>query len=213
VGLFPGFWGEAIAPLLSRLSFQCGRITVREALSYAGYASREMMFDVMGYGRPTDWRGPLDAASDRPSPFACTAAIVAKALGLKVASIEPFRTTAVTEVALRVAAGEIPAGTVGAQKIGVLADCGRITIVVEHVTWMDPNVAPEWSQREGYEIEFDGAPTLRCNLLLGTKGEDHTDMGCLATAMHAVHAIPRVRAAPPGLLDLADVPPFVGSLA
>jgi hypothetical protein len=212
VGIFPGFWGEAVAPLLSRLSFQCPRITVREALSYAGYASRQMMFDVMGYGRPPGWSGPLDAASGRPSPFSATATIIAKALGLEVQSIAPFRTTAVTEVPLQVAAGEIPAGTVGAQKIGVSADCGHVTIVVEHVTWMDPKVAPEWSEREGYEIEFDGAPTLRCSLLLGTKGEDHTDMGCLATAMHAVHAIPSVRAAPPGLLDLADVA-FVGRIA
>ncbi len=51
LGLFPGFWGEAIAPALSRLSFRCDRIVVRESLSYAGYPSREMMFDVMGYGR------------------------------------------------------------------------------------------------------------------------------------------------------------------
>jgi hypothetical protein len=37
-------------------------------------------------------------------------------------------------------------------------------------------------------------------------------MGCLATAMHAVHAIPSVRAASPGVLDLADVTTFVGRL-
>jgi hypothetical protein len=63
---------------------------------------------------------------------------------------------------------------------------------------------------EGYEIEFDGAPTLRCNLVLGIKGEDHTHMGCLATAMHAVHAIPVVHAAPPGVLDLAELTDFTG---
>jgi hypothetical protein len=72
------------------------------------------------------------------------------------------------------------------------------------------DVAPEWSGREGYEIEFDGAPTMRANLVLGTQGEDHTDMGCLATAMHAVHAIAVVHAAAPGVLDLADVRDFVG---
>jgi hypothetical protein len=33
VGLFPGFWGEAIAPVLSRLAFECDRIVVRESLS------------------------------------------------------------------------------------------------------------------------------------------------------------------------------------
>ncbi len=54
LGLYPGFWGEAIAPVLSRLSFRCDGIAVRESLSYAGYPSREMMFDVMGYGSPPE---------------------------------------------------------------------------------------------------------------------------------------------------------------
>jgi hypothetical protein len=210
VGLFPGFWGEAIAPVLSRLSFRCGRIAVRESLCYAGYASKELMFDMMGYGRPPDAPALLADPARAAGAFAGTASVLAKALGLELRSAEGFRETAVTDRELRVAAGTIPAGTVGAMKLGVRADCGPVQIVVEHVTWMGPDVAPHWSQREGYEIEFDGAPTLRCNLVLGTQGEDHTDMGCLATAMHAVHAIPVVRAAPPGILDLADLPVFGG---
>jgi hypothetical protein len=213
VGLFPGFWGEAIAPVLSRLAFRCDRIVVRESLSYAGYPSKHMMFDVMGYGHAPDSTEPLIAKRRRgESPFGGTATIIAKALGLEVVSTEPFREVAVTDAELHVASGVVPAGTVGAMKLGVRADCGPVTIVVEHVTWMGPGVKPEWSRSEGYEIAFGGAPTLRCNLVLGTNGEDHTEMGCLATAMHAVHAIPAVRAAPPGVLDLADVPTFVGRL-
>jgi hypothetical protein len=213
VGLFPGFWGEAIAPVLSRLSFRCGRIAVRESLSYAGYASKELMFDMMGYGQPPDSASALLSDPSRAgAAFVGTATVLAKALGLEVRSTEAFRETAITRTELHVAAGAIPAGTVGAMKLGVRADCGPIQITVEHVTWMGPDVAPEWSRSEGYEIEFDGAPTLRCNLVLGTRGEDHTDMGCLATAMHAVHAIPVVRAAPPGVLDLADVPAFSGRM-
>jgi hypothetical protein len=210
LGLFPGFWGEAIAPVLSRLAFRCDQIAVRENLSYAGYPSTQMLFDIMGYGQaPTapqlkDTRGASAA-------FTGTANILAKALDLKVADVEPYREVAITDTELHVAAGVIPAGTVGAMKLGVKADCGPVTLVVEHVTWMAPQVQPTWSGNgEGYEIEFDGEPTLRCNLVLGTKGEDHTEMGCLATAMHAIHAIPAVRAAAPGVLDLADVPSFVG---
>jgi hypothetical protein len=214
LGLYPGFWGEVIAPMLSRLAFRCDEIVVRESLSYAGYASAQMLFDVMGYGHPPDSEEPMVARpSPRPSPFVATAALIAKSLGLEVRSTERYRETAVTEVELTVAAGVIPAGTVGAQKLGVRADCGSVAILVEHVTWLDPGVAPSWSRSEGYEIEFGGAPTLRCNLMLGTQGEDHTEMGCLATAMHAIHAIPVVRGAAPGMLDLADVTGFVGHLA
>ena len=57
-------------------------------------------------------------------PFASTAKIIAKALGLDVTSVEPFREVAVTVKELTVAAGVIPAGTIGAMKLGVVADCG-----------------------------------------------------------------------------------------
>jgi len=211
LGLFPGFWGEVIAPMLSRLALRAGNIVVRESLSYAGYESAPLMFDVMGYGQPPEsTHARLSDPAHAASAFVGTASVLAKALGATVESIEPFRETLVTDRELHVAAGTIPAGTVGAMKLGLRARCGPLTITVEHVTWMADDVAPEWSGREGYEIEFDGAPTMRANLVLGTQGEDHTDMGCLATAMHAVHAIPVVHAAAPGVLDLADVRDFVG---
>ncbi|MGV0791711.1 NAD(P)H-dependent amine dehydrogenase family protein [Mycolicibacterium sp. XJ1819] len=213
VGLFPGFWGEVFAPVLSRLSYRCDEIVVRELLSYAGYPSRDMLVDVMGYGLPPDSQVPfLSDPARAGGAFLGTASVIAKALGANVVSSKSFRETAVTDEDLHVAAGTIGSGTVGAMKLGVRADCGDFAIVVEHVTWMSPEVAPEWTGAEGYEIEFGGAPTLRCNLVLGTRGEDHTEMGCLATAMHAVHAIPVVRNAPPGVLDLADVPGFVGDV-
>jgi hypothetical protein len=214
VGLFPGFWGESVAPLLSRLSFGCKGIAVRENLSYAAYPSEQLIFDIMGYGHPPDSDVPAMSDPRRAgSAFNGTATVLAKALGLEVASLEPYREVAVTDRELTIAAGTIPAGTVGAMKLGVRADCGPITIAVEHVTWMALDVAPAWSSAgEGYHIEFEGEPSLRCSLELGIHGEVHSDMGCLATAMHAVHAIPAVRAAGAGVLDLADIGPFVGNL-
>ena len=206
VGLFPGFWGEAIAPVLSRLSARCTRLAVRENLCYAGYPSASLIFDVMGYGQDPQSRSALLSDPDRAGgAFVGTATVTAKALGRRVKSVESFRETATTNADLVVAAGVIPAGTVAAMRLGARADCGDLIISVEHVTWMADDVAPAWSGREGYEIEFDGAPSMRCNLVLGIEGEDHTEMGCLATAMHAVHAIPRVVAAPAGVMDLADL--------
>jgi hypothetical protein len=205
LGLFPGFWGESIAPVLGRLSARYDHLTVRESLCYAGYPSASLIFDVMGYGQDPHSNAPLLGDPQRAgSAFSGTATVLAKALGRAVDAMHPFRETATTATDLTVAAGRIPAGTVAAMKLGVRAECGDLSITVEHVTWMSPTVAPEWSRTEGYEIEFDGAPSLRCNLVLGIHGEDHTDMGCLATAMHAVHAIPLIRSAPAGVLDLAD---------
>ena len=212
VGLFPGFWGETVAPILSRLSSTCGRVTVREALCYSEYPSSTLLFDVMGYGHPPDSRTPTLSDPQRAGrAFAGTLTLLAKAVGLRVGDVEPFRVTATTDRDIPLAAGTVPAGTVAAMRLGARADCGAHELVVEHVTWVDPAVAPDWSQRQGYEIEFDGVPTMRCTLELGIAGEVHSEMGCIATAMHAVHAIPTVCDAPPGVLDLAAVH-FTGGL-
>jgi hypothetical protein len=165
-----------------------------------------MLVDVMGFGQPPQSGAPLLSNPDRAgAAFIGTATLLAKALGHTVRSVRSFRETAVTPTDLSVSAGRIPAGTVGAMKLGVRADCGPVTIAIEHVTWLDESVAPHWSTTQGYELEFDGAPTMRCQLVLGTNGENHTEMGCLATAMHALSAIPFITAAPPGIVDLADM--------
>jgi 2,4-diaminopentanoate dehydrogenase len=46
-------------------------------------------------------------------------------------------------------------------------------------------------------------------LVIGSHDEDHAEQGCLATAMHAINAIPVVLKAAPGLYDLASISPFV----
>ena len=50
---------------------------------------------------------------------------------------------------------------------------------------------------------------MRLHLVIGTHDEDHAQQGCVATAMHAINAIPAVIAAEPGLFDLSTIGPFV----
>ena len=114
-----------------------------------------------------------------------------------------------TPRALTVAAGEIPAGTVGAMRFGVVADCGETTLAVEHLTRMADHLAPDWPTEIGYEVTFDGEPNMRIHLVIGTHDEDHAEQGCVATAMHAINAIPTVVAAPSGLYDLSTIGQFL----
>ena len=46
-------------------------------------------------------------------------------------------------------------------------------------------------------------------MTLNQRLEDHAKQGCLATAMHAINAIPTVLAAEPGIYDLSTISPFV----
>lgn len=210
LGLYPGFVGESLVPILSRLTQRTGRITIREVLNYSTYASRDLIFNAMGFGHDPDDTTPLLTNPEyAANAWIGSATVVAQTLGLEIRRVHGYRDVVITPRALSVAAGEIPAGTVGAMRFGVVADCGEITLAVEHLTRMADDLAPDWPTEIGYEIEFEGEPNMRIHLVIGSPGQDHSEQGCLATAMHAINAIPAVVAAEPGQYDLSTVAPFV----
>ena len=69
---------------------------------------------------------------------------------------------------------------------------GEPRIVVEHVTRLRDDDAPDWPQGQGYRIEVEGEPHIKIELELSSDLGDHNHAGCLATAMHVVNAIPHV---------------------
>jgi len=209
LGLYPGFVGESLAPILSRLTERINRINVREVLNYSTYASHDLIFNAMGFGHAPDDNTPLLTNTEyAASAWIGSATILAQALGLEIRSVEGFREVATTPRPLTVAAGEIPAGTVGAMRFGVVVDCGETTIAVEHLTRMADDLAPDWPTDIGYAVTFEGKPNMSCHLVIGSHDEDHAEQGCLATAMHAINAIPAVIAADSGLYDLSTIAPF-----
>ncbi|OBH56734.1 dihydrodipicolinate reductase [Mycobacterium sp. E2479] len=210
LGLYPGFIGESLAPVLSRLTERADRISVREVLNYSTYASHDLIFNAMGFGHTPGDTTPLLTNTDyAASAWIGSATVLAQALGLEIRSVVGFREVATTPRALVVAAGEIPAGTVGAMRFGVEVDCGDTTLAVEHLTRMADDLAPDWPTEIGYAVTVEGKPSMSLHLVIGSHGEDHAEQGCLATAMHAINAIPAVIAARPGLYDLSTIAPFV----
>jgi len=210
LGLYPGFFAESLTPVLSRLTGRVGRISVREVLNYSTYASHDLIFNAMGFGHAPDDPAPLLANTEyAASAWIGSATVLAQSLGLQIHSVNGFREVATTPRALTVAAGEIPAGTVGAMRFGVEVDCGDTTLSVEHLTRMADDLAPDWPTKIGYEVVFDGEPGLELHLVIGSHDADHAEQGCLATAMHAINAIPAVVDAAPGLYDLSTISPFL----
>ena len=75
--------------------------------------------------------------------------------------------------------------------------------MLEAVYKAAPQVAPEWPG-SGWLTRIEGKPSITLDV-------DHwIGSGLLATAMHAVHAIPAVVAAPPGIRTFLDLPLIVG---
>ena len=86
-------------------------------------------------------------------------------------------------------------------------------IVVEHVTRMHPDMAPDWPQPKGaggYRITVEGSPRYTVELEMMGEDGDHNTGGLVATGMRILNAIPAVCAAPPGVLSTLDLPLVTG---
>ena len=88
---------------------------------------------------------------------------------------------------------------------------GEERIVVEHVTRMHDDLAPDWPQSDGgYEIVIEGVPRLVCRLEMEDEHGDHAVGGVVLTATRIVNAIPAVVEAPAGALSALDLPLITG---
>lgn len=212
LGVMPGFIAENVALTLTRMSRRIDLLNAYETLLYSEYPSTFQMFDLMGFGyKPEDDTPMFSDPEVVAQVWRHSAMLVADTVGLKYDAIEGFRNLVVTDKDLQVAAGFIPKGTVGAINFGVRVIVeGKPRIVMQHYTRMDESLAPDWPRGDGWTIELEGEPSIRAKIDVGIHGEVHTDQGCLATAMHAVHAVPYVISSATGILSLADVPPQWG---
>ena len=80
---------------------------------------------------------------------------------------------------------------------------GRPAIVVEHVTRLSDDVAPDWPQPTGtgsYRIRVEGRPSLECELRIEGPDGDHNTGGLNFTAIVLLNAIQEVWYTAPGLL-------------
>ena len=76
---------------------------------------------------------------------------------------------------------------------------GGPAIIVEHVTRLDDELAPDWPQGNGsYRVQISGFPNMRCELEFEDEHGDHAVGGVILTATRIVNAIPAVCDAKPG---------------
>ena len=94
---------------------------------------------------------------------------------------------------------------------------GREAIIIEHVTRLAHDVAPQWPTGIGdlsYRVAIAGDPDIDCTLTAtlkdprkaGVAGMTSGAGAMVATAMRVVNAVPYVVAAEPGLLSSVDLP-------
>jgi len=205
-GANPGFMSELVPLVLSGLSRRITRVLVRESSEFSRYPSPQIIMGMMGFGQHPDAFRVHSARYQRwlTGLFSESVMMVADGLGVELDSIEVHSEEAVTADELTIAAGVLPPGSVAAQQwswSGLVR--GHEVVRLEAIYKAHPAVAPEWSS-PAWVCRIEGDP--RINL----EADRWITNGLLATAMHAVHAVPAVCSAAPGIRTFLDLPLIVG---
>jgi len=206
-GLNPGWMGDVLPLTMSALSRDIERVVVREITNFEFYPSPEIMFDVMGFGASVERFEREGQRRQRwlNGLFAESIQLIADGIGLELDAVVDAREIATAAERLDTAAGIVEPGTVAGQHWTWTGRAdGRDRIVHETVWRMHQSVAPEWPTGK-HTVTIEGTPRLSIAL-----GGDWVSDGLLATAMHAVNAIPAVCDAAPGIRTRLDLPRIYG---
>jgi 4-hydroxy-tetrahydrodipicolinate reductase len=180
-----------------------------EIVNYATWDNPFTMFEIMGFGKTDASQSLLLSPGSIGLAWGPVLSLVAAALDVKVDEITEWHEVLLADEAFDIASGRIEKGTISGMRFEIRGMVGgEPRIVVEHVTRLRDEDAPEWRHGDGYEIDIDGEPCVRLTLQLSSHVGDHNHAGCLATAMHVINAIPHVCDAEPGVLTYLDVPVY-----
>jgi 2,4-diaminopentanoate dehydrogenase len=213
-GVDPGFANDWLPLVMSSVCERIDEVRCMEILNYATYDQPSVLFDIMGFGQPLD-----------EVPFILSPGILTTAWGSVVTQLAAGLDLTLDEIvegherlpapdAFDVASGRIEAGTTAAMRFEIRGVVGGETkVVVEHVTRLRDDLAPDWPQptgHGGYRIVLTGEPNYTVDMqMLGSDG-DHNTAGLKATAMRLVNSVAAVVEAPPGLLSALDLPLVTG---
>jgi 4-hydroxy-tetrahydrodipicolinate reductase len=208
-GIDPGFGNAGAAIGALALCKEVASVRMAEIVNYATWDNPFTMFEIMGFGKTDPSQSLLLSPGSTALAWGPVIELVAAALDVKVEEITEWHEVLLAETPFDIASGRIEKGTISGMRFeirGMVA--GEPRIVVEHVTRLRDEDAPEWRHGDGYEIDIDGEPCVHMTIGLSSHIGDHNHAGCLATAMHVINAIPHVCDAKPGVLSFLDLPVY-----
>jgi len=208
-GIDPGFGNAGITIHALALCKEVRTVRMMEIVNYATWDNPFTMFEIMGFGKPGPSQSLLLAPGSTTLAWGPVIEMVAAALDVELDGIEEWHEVLLADEDVEIASGTVPAGTISGMRFEIrgMID-GEARIVVEHVTRLRDEDAPQWPQGEGYRIDITGEPHVHVELSVSSDLGDHNHAGCLATAMHVINAIPHVIEAEPGVLTTLDLPVY-----
>lgn len=215
-GLDPGFFTDLLPLTMTSVVGEITQVRTYEIVPYDAYPEVEVLSS-LGFGADPHDLGPEGIEPLRVT-WGCAPYLLAEATGVDIDNIDLD-----VEIALAPETFTTPGGmTIEQDTIAGIrfAISGLVEgvprFVVNHVTRMRSDIAPEWPDvaegRGGYRIEIDSFPPFVGEFpmaLPGGTGSTFADAVAM-TAAHCVSAIDAIVAATPGYKTFLDLKPIVG---
>jgi len=216
-GIDPG-WGNDVLPLLmTGLASTITAVRAQEIFDYSTYDQPDAVRYLVGMGQPMDEVPPMVAPSVPTMVWGGQVRLIARALGVELDEIREVLDRRPLDAAVTNAMGEFAAGTQGALRFEVQGIVGgEPVIVIEHVTRIDPGVAPDWpvppdGGAGAHRVVVEGRPRIEVTVEATDEGGNRAAGGNATAVGRLVNAVPWLVAATPGLYDALDVPLLPGT--
>lgn len=214
-GSSPGFITEAIPLVLTSVARRLDCLTIDEFAYIPESCSPEMVFDVMGYGRPPGGEFDPNLLSHMAQCFEQSLSLLANALSLELDGVEVGGETAIATDRVEIAEGAfIEKGTVAAQRITVAGMRNGLPLLRFRANWYcATEIEPGWTFGDtGWRITVAGDTPFDISIKLPPTSESVAEQMGGYTAHRAVNAVPYVCAATPGIVTIAELPQVIARL-
>ena len=210
-GVDPGFASDLLPLALASTCQRVEQITCSELADYATYDGAEVMFDLMGFGRPLGETPLLFLPGVLGLAWGTAIRMLAAGLGIEVDEIVERWEAEPAPESYDIAAGRIEKGTIAALRFSITGMvAGRPAIVVQHVTRTRDDLRPDWARPASgggsYRVEITGEPSYVVDIVPSSEHGDHNHAAIVAACGRIVNAIPDVLAARPGIVTTLDLP-------
>jgi 4-hydroxy-tetrahydrodipicolinate reductase len=208
-GSSPGFVTEVLPLALLTLQRRVDSVSIEEFADLSQRPSPELLLDLMGFGQPPE---TFDSARSAYllGEFAPSLRALMEASGLKVDVWSSTGEVAVTRRVTRIVAGELAAGTVGAQRMSLMGYVAETEVVRFTANWYcTTDLEPAWDlAATGWRLHLRGDAPMDVDVRFPVAVEDLAAMTPALTANRPVNAVAWVCGAEPGILRTRDMPPL-----
>ena len=210
-GVDPGFASDLIPLALASTCQQVRQIKCYELADYATYDGAEVMFDLMGFGKPVTETPLLFLPGVLGFAWGTAIRMIAAGVGIEIDEIVEHWEAEPAPETYDIAAGRIEEGTIAALKFSISGmSAGHPAVVVEHVTRTRDDLRPDWARPPSgggaYRVEITGEPSYVVDIVPSSEHGDHNHAAIVAACGRIVNSIPDVRSAGPGIKTTLDLP-------